>query len=56
MEEDLWAWRACQAGYNSNFSARGPLAPKEEVIKRLQTWLVRKYEAEEKRATVGAAG
>lgn len=56
MEEDLWAWRACQAGYNSNFSARGPLAPEEEVIKRLQTWLVRKYEAEEKRATVGAAG
>ena len=50
MEEDLWAWRSCQAGYNSNFSARGPLAPEEEVIKRLQTWLVRKYEAEEARA------
>ncbi len=50
MEEDLYAWRSCQQGYNSNFSARGPLAPEEEVIKRLQTWLVRKYAAEDARA------
>jgi phenylpropionate dioxygenase-like ring-hydroxylating dioxygenase large terminal subunit len=57
MEEDLYAWRSCQQGYNSSFSARGPLAPEEEVIKRLQTWLVRKYAAEEARAraTVQAA-
>lgn len=50
MEEDLYAWRSCQQGYNSSFAARGPLAPEEEVIKRLQTWLVRKYAAEEARA------
>lgn len=50
MEEDLYAWSSCQKGYNSGFSARGPLAPEEEVIKRLQTWLVRKYAAEEGRA------
>ncbi|QTO00012.1 aromatic ring-hydroxylating dioxygenase subunit alpha [Brucella sp. 458] len=49
MEEDLYAWRSCQVGYNSNYSSRGPLAPEEEVIKRLQTWLVRKYRAEEDR-------
>lgn len=50
MEEDLYAWRSCQIGYNSNFAARGPLAAEEEVIKRLQTWLVNKYRAEDQRA------
>jgi len=54
MEEDLWAWRSCQKGYNSSFSARGPLATEEEVIKRLQTWLVQKYAAEDARARVSA--
>lgn len=50
MEEDLYAWSSCQTGYNSNFANRGPLAPEEEVIKRLQTWLVNKYRAEDARA------
>ncbi|MBY6058743.1 MULTISPECIES: aromatic ring-hydroxylating oxygenase subunit alpha [Leisingera] len=54
MEEDIYAWRSCQAGYNSSFANRGPLAPEEEVIKRLQTWLVGKYRAEQARATVVA--
>lgn len=56
MEEDLYAWRSCQAGFNSKFATRGYLARDEEVIKRLQTWLVEKYRAEDRRADVlGAA-
>jgi Ring hydroxylating alpha subunit (catalytic domain) len=55
MVEDLYAWKSCQIGYNSSFASRGPLAPEEEVIKRLQTWLVEKYRAEELRATGQAA-
>jgi hypothetical protein len=50
MQEDLFAWKGCQEGYNSQFAARGRLTPEEQVIKRLQNWLIEKYRAEHQAA------
>ena len=50
MQEDLFAWKGCQEGYNSQFAARGRLTPEEQVIKRLQNWLIEKYRAEDQAA------
>jgi phenylpropionate dioxygenase-like ring-hydroxylating dioxygenase large terminal subunit len=50
MEEDIHAWSSCQKGMNSRFAGRGVLSRDEEIIKRLQTWLVDRYRAEDARA------
>ncbi len=50
MEEDLFAWRAMQKGMHSKHAPRGRLTADEQVIQRLQNWLVDMYRAEDKRA------
>lgn len=50
MEDDLFAWRSCQTGFNSRFATQGRLTSSEEVIKRLQNWLIDKYRKEDSSA------
>lgn len=50
MEEDLFAWRGMQEGFQSKFATQGRLTSDELVIQRLQNWLIDLYRAEDKRA------
>lgn len=50
MEEDVYAWRACQEGFKSQHATRGRLTSDEKVIQRLQNWLIDKYRAEDQAA------
>lgn len=50
MREDEMAWNGTQAGMRSRFAPRGRYAPPEEVLVRLNHWLVEKYRAADTRA------
>ncbi|MDI3325201.1 aromatic ring-hydroxylating dioxygenase subunit alpha [Pontibacterium granulatum] len=50
MEEDVFAWRSCQVGFQSQHATRGRLTSDEKVIQRLQNWLIDKYRAEDSAA------
>lgn len=50
MREDEMAWNGTQKGMNSRFAPRGRYAPPEEVLVRLNHWLVEKFRAEDQRA------
>lgn len=43
MREDEMAWNGCQTGMHSRFAPRGRYAPTEEVLVRLNHWLIGKY-------------
>lgn len=49
MREDEQAWNGCQRGMASRFAPRGRYAPSEEVLVRLNRWLIEKYTAEQGR-------
>lgn len=55
MDEDIYAWKSVQAGLYSRHAPRGPYAPSEAVLVRLNEWLIDKYRRADAAAVSGNA-
>ncbi len=54
--QDEYAFERVQAGLNSMFAPRGPIAPKEPVLVGFNHWLVDRYRRTDAAARVPAPG